>query len=92
MKVEFKGQTFLISWKHLRDEKPDRTHCIIRYEDKEALCIGVAICSPKDNFSKFLGRKFSLRDALKEEGLDKKFKKACWEQFLKENEKKIKKN
>lgn len=92
MKVEFKGQTYFISWKHLREEKPDSTHCVIRLENEDLISVGVAICSPKDNFFKFLGRKISLKHALKEDGLTKEFKRACWDQFIKENKKKIKKN
>lgn len=85
---------YIFTWKHLRDKNgiPYATECYIfeEVDGPELISIGPAMCHPKDNFSKFMGRKLSLERALK--GFNKDFRKKSWEVFLKENKKYISKH
>jgi len=58
------------------------------FVDDEIVGYGLAICHPIDTFSKSLGRKIALRDALWVSDLDKPCRTAIWKKYLAECTKK----
>lgn len=44
--------------------------------------IGIATCNTKDRFSRKKGRKLALRDALKNSGKDKRYRKEVWSDYF----------
>ena len=49
------------------------------YIDGTSFSVGLAVCNPRDNFSKVMGRKIALTDAIKP--LDRLTRRAIWNQY-----------
>ncbi len=56
------------------------TECFIENENGIGASFGYAFCSSKDNFSRAVGRKVSLTEALKP--FSKDWRKAFWEKYF----------
>jgi len=98
LKFEFMGETYHIKFFHktfteIHRNKPLQvkyTECkILRGKNRaemELMFIGSARCSVKDNFSKDIGRKLSLKDALsmRIDGSinDKEFRTLAWNAYF----------
>jgi len=54
------------------------TLCVV--EDENRTFVGQAICNPKDQYNKSIGRKVSLTDAIS--GLDKQARTSVWKEYL----------
>ena len=80
-----KAGNLIIKWRHhssyLINEKESRlphTVCfIINNENEES--IGCALCNPKDNYCRAIGRKLSLARAMKAAKLPKEERTVIWE-------------
>jgi hypothetical protein len=90
MKTEVKGQPFAIffSYGTLQEKQPRRfVKCWIcpereQQEEKvQPIGVGIAVCSPQDNFCKVLGRKRAFARALAEAGFDRETRSDLWSSF-----------
>jgi hypothetical protein len=58
--------------------------CPEREKDQEKvdpIATGIALCSPRDNFCKVIGRRHAFQKALDYAGFDRKTRTLLWEQF-----------
>ena len=89
MKMVIDGKEYRVSWKHTNNWKADEngerqksySQCMIENPTDAEILVGVATCSPKDQFSYAIGRKLSFEKAL--EGIpDKNIRRRFWEVYL----------
>lgn len=78
------GRTLEVSINYFNNEQRKKnyrcTKVTINETDGNPCSIGIAICSPKDNFSRKEGRKLAFERALK--GFISKDRKILWEKFF----------
>jgi hypothetical protein len=69
MIVQFRGFTYKVDFKHLRNDGAWRasfTECHVTVNDQPTGILGVACCVPQDQYKKETGRKLALGRALKQ--------------------------
>jgi len=81
MKVEIKEKNYFINWKHLTDGNNKGTICSIILGDL-VIAEGKTKLSLKDIFDKKIGRKLSLKRALKDGGFSREERKKVWRSYL----------
>jgi hypothetical protein len=64
----------------LPEDEDNRRMTLCVVEDEDRTFVGQAICNPKDQYVKSIGRKVSLTDAI--QGLDKPTRALIWKQYL----------
>ena len=85
MKINVNGIIIYLGFKHKTDSKVNKRHtvCYIKPDDiSRDTIVTVAICSPKDNFCKSIGRKVALKKALKETLFNKTERKYIWQEYF----------
>ena len=80
---------YQVKWVHVRTEGfPEQTRCtILKFQDgkdEEIFSQAHAICSRKDNFSKSIGRKVSMRKSLMK-FTNKNLRRTFWTTYLNSN-------
>jgi hypothetical protein len=86
MKIKTSSGEWILHFKHQRFLAHDATSCKIHVapcaiEENRCICtfvLGVARCSPQDQFSKAIGRKIALERALTQIGLNYNERKDFW--------------
>lgn len=78
MKIKFK-HTYIVIPPSIEFVNENRRFTICTVEDGERMFVGQAICHPKDQFCKAIGRKIALADAIR--GLPKEERKTIWDEY-----------
>lgn len=81
--------SFFVSWRHVngnftvrnQEVQTKATQCLIKDKNDEVVCVGEAVLSPGDNFSRNIGRRLSMKKALTELKLTKEEKANFWNQY-----------
>jgi hypothetical protein len=71
---------------HKKTSKPHRrpvgTTCMLADEDDNVIGIGAVRCYYKERFRYMSGRKYALKQAMKDAGFDRDTRARAWEEFL----------
>lgn len=78
MKIKFK-HTYIIIPPSLEFEDQNRRLTLCTVEEGETAFVGQAICNPRDQFCKAIGRKVALADAIRY--LPKEKRKTIWKEY-----------
>lgn len=63
-------------------QKARKTEVEVYDNDNNLVTLGTAYCSPRDNFSRTVGRKLALRKALTESPMPKGERLLMWEDYI----------
>ncbi len=71
---------------HYSEDKVGRrvTECSLYDQDGDVVSVGKALCAKEDHFSRVIGRKIALANALKQANFDKEVRTQIWN-FYKNN-------
>lgn len=84
MKIKLTNDvTVTIYWKHIKNEKPFGTWCIIEFDGTKKRLEQRSMVGSKDQFCKAKGRVVSLTKALKFLNFSKSDRTLIWQEYLK---------